>query len=98
MCYISGANFDSINSVSEALRQHINALNKDSNLRHDDKIDSTFFHLRIFKKGTVHIEFRDFDLLDEVNRRSTQGKKWVPDQSSATQQSKRKSNKLAVIV
>lgn len=42
-----------------------------------EPFSSTFFDIRIFKKGTVHLIFRDKDLLAQFNRAAAQGKNWV---------------------
>lgn len=44
-------------------------------------IDSTFFKMRGFKKGTLHIDFKDLDLLAKFNQAAAKGKKWLGDGS-----------------
>jgi hypothetical protein len=41
--------------------------------------ESEFFFLRCYKKGTLHIEFKDKDLWDRFNIKAVEGKKWLPD-------------------
>jgi hypothetical protein len=41
--------------------------------------ESEFFKIKIFKKGTLHIEFMDHFLWQEFNMRATSWKKWLPE-------------------
>lgn len=44
---------------------------------HQDEASTTFFDVKTFKKGTMHITFKDQDLLDALNIFANGGKKWV---------------------
>ena len=33
--------------------------------------------MKIFKKGTLHLDFLDLDLLAEFNKRAAEGKQWL---------------------
>jgi SAM-dependent methyltransferase len=50
---------------------------------HTDKVDSRWFTMRYYKKGTLHLEFKDLEVLKEFNRRAAIGKQWIPDETSA---------------
>lgn len=39
--------------------------------------ESTFFRIKFFKKGTVHLEFKDEHAWAEFNRRAAAGKNWI---------------------
>lgn len=41
--------------------------------------ESHFFYFRCYKKGTLHIEFKDHFLWQEFNMRAASGKKWLPE-------------------
>ncbi|PJC58181.1 MAG: hypothetical protein CO025_09935, partial [Ignavibacteria bacterium CG_4_9_14_0_2_um_filter_37_13] len=38
-----------------------------------------FFSMRCYKKGTLHLEFRDESLWHEFNMRACANKKWLPE-------------------
>ena len=42
------------------------------------KIELKYFYISIFKKGTVHIEFKDQKLVDRFNIYACQHKSWLP--------------------
>ena len=42
------------------------------------KIDSKYFYLTFYKKGTCHIEFKNMDLLAKFNLFAARGKNWLP--------------------
>jgi Domain of unknown function (DUF4942)/Methyltransferase small domain len=39
--------------------------------------ESTFFKIRVYKKGTMHLDFKDLYLLDDFNLAAAKGKKWL---------------------
>jgi len=71
MCYLSGQSIDNIDSIWTILHKACN--NKDFGQWYE----STFFKVKFFQKGTVHIQFKDLKLLDEFNIKAGQGKNWV---------------------
>lgn len=42
------------------------------------KLESTFFNIRVFKKGTAHFYFKDKNLLDKLNLFVGQQRGWLP--------------------
>jgi hypothetical protein len=44
----------------------------------DMRLDLKWFSMRVFKGGTVHIKFKDLDLLKKFNIYGCQQKKWLP--------------------
>lgn len=45
--------------------------------------ESTYFELRAYKKGTLHLRFLDKDLLERFNMAAARGKSWLPDDYKA---------------
>lgn len=91
MCYLAGKNYDDFTElVSEC---DYNTKDRDKNFKMESlshaicKIrigdsslhESEFFTFRCYKKGTLHITFKDEWLWEEFNLRATDGKKWLPD-------------------
>lgn len=71
MCFIVGRNFEHIRSIESALETSFK--NGASG-----QCQSTFFDIRYFKKGTIHITFRDDFLWKEFNMRACNMKEWLP--------------------
>lgn len=42
------------------------------------KVDSKYFYLTFYKKGTCHVEFKNMDLLAKFNIFAARGKNWLP--------------------
>jgi hypothetical protein len=76
LCFISGVQFESITSVTDAIHARIDDINRNG-VDYDSPFDSTHFIIRIYKKGTVHLIFKDADMLAQFNIRAAQGKNWV---------------------
>lgn len=90
LCMISGKTMqndgrqredpDWFTSIEDALRDRFQARTITSyEDLHSNKVVSTFFEITYFKKGTIHIVFRDKWLWDEFNQRAAKGKGWIGD-------------------
>ena len=83
MCYISGRDISEVTSVLDAIESHFHDLRGQRPTRHyADEFQSTFFNVRIFKKGTVHLKFLDEALWAEFNQRAALGKRWIGTEGS----------------
>lgn len=56
----------------------VNALNGAFEHEQSRKILSTYFEITVFKKGTMHLIFRDKDILRRFNVTACKGKSWLP--------------------
>ena len=70
MCYLSGIDYDKVKPMERLINE--------VRIGDTDEHDSTFFHFRCFKKGTLHIRFKDEWLWAEFNQRACKGKNWLP--------------------
>ncbi len=73
MCWLSGKKVDSILSIENALKT---AFAQDDFAKNNTTkvIESEFFTMRAYKKGTLHITFKDKDLLARFNQMASQGR------------------------
>ena len=71
MCYLSGHKLENIVTLKEAVSK--------VSVGDFGKYQSTFFYFRCYKKGTLHIEFKDELLWQEFNMRACDGKHWLPE-------------------
>lgn len=55
------------------------ALNADD-ITYGDAVESEFFKARVFKKGTVHLYFKDMKLLEQFNLIVGRKRNWLPKQ------------------
>lgn len=65
MCYLAGKRFEDIVTISKAIHPT------------EGQAESEFFRLRYFKKGTIHLEFKDEALWHRFNIAACEGKGWL---------------------
>jgi hypothetical protein len=65
MCYLDGKRIEDIRTIRQAF---------DPN---SGEAESTFFRMRYFKKGTIHLEFKDEALWTRFNVAACEGKGWL---------------------
>ncbi|RSK45485.1 class I SAM-dependent methyltransferase [Hymenobacter rigui] len=75
MCYLAGEDYDACVGIDTALDRYGN---QNANPNGVWTVYSRFFEIRAFKKGTVHLIFRDEYLWQEFNLRACAGKQWLP--------------------
>lgn len=44
---------------------------------YSDTFENEHFKFKIFKKGTLHIDFKDLKVLEQINRIAAEGKNWI---------------------
>ncbi|MEM9991305.1 MAG: DUF4942 domain-containing protein [Bacteroidota bacterium] len=75
MCYIDARAYERTLTVSQTLKQHFDNVGRiRTGETFDKECESTYFKLRFFKKGTVHLTFKDRYLWQEFNYRAAQRK------------------------
>lgn len=67
LCYLNGLNIDNITPTRKSLNDLINAVNQ-GNRHYSETWEGQFFYLKIFKKGTLHLTFKDEKVLESINR------------------------------
>lgn len=71
LCFLSGRRFSDPDFVS-----FVDAYEKQK-WGYGQAFESTFYRIRVYQKGTVHLTFKDLDLLARFNVAAAKGKKWV---------------------
>lgn len=79
MCFITGVDYYSCCTIYDALQRKFEYLGKVGAGSFDGTCESRFFKMRFFKKGTLHIEFKDEWLWQEFNMRACADKNWLPE-------------------
>ena len=76
MAALNGQLFDDIPlPIWKSVEEHCRSGNYESG----QPFDSTFFTLRAYRCGSLHLCFKDEDLLTRFNRIAAEGKNWLPD-------------------
>jgi hypothetical protein len=80
LCVVSGREFRSITAVTVAVDKSL----REQWDRHSvgdpraGSCESTFFDIRYYKKGTIHLQFKDEDIWTRFNVLACNGRKWLP--------------------
>jgi Domain of unknown function (DUF4942) len=72
LCFIDGAKF-------EGYRPSIRTRIDQGGFDWGEWAESRFFNFKLYKKGTIHLYFRDERIWSEFNIRAAGYKKWLPD-------------------
>jgi len=72
LCWLRGVDPTTIYSVGDALKDHSDKCRKNQST-YSDVFESEFFNCRVYKKGTIHLMWKDKDLNGEFNRAVSDG-------------------------
>jgi hypothetical protein len=108
MCYLTGEDFENLKDVYKSYHldpetgkywsgyQRGNGLTGTiykTKIGHTGWVESRFFYIRCFKKGTIHLKFKDRFLWEEFNMRACAGKKWLPEKEERAWREKKAKQK-----
>jgi hypothetical protein len=80
MCFLTGKNIESITTIRDGLNRQFDILGQVDKGQFDNSAKSEFFNLKFYKKGTLHLEFKDKWLWEEFSKQGVKGKwNWLPD-------------------
>ena len=78
LCWVGGTNVKDGVTTSYCIRNFVECI-KQPGRPYQDEFESYFFKIRIFKKGTVHLKFKNLKLLEDFNKKVAAGKQWLGD-------------------
>lgn len=76
LCWLSGKSIDNPDFVG-TYSAIDNFCKTEGRIDHTQSFESTFFKIRVYKKGTMHLDFLDQKLLEQFNIAAAKGKKWI---------------------
>lgn len=77
LAVLDGVEFERVRTVGATLSNAIRG-GLSSPERHTPRtVESTYFEIRYFKKGTVHLKWRRYDLLEKFNVTAAAGRNWI---------------------
>lgn len=82
MCFIAGRKIEDITTISDAVEISKKKAKTQKGMI-ETMCTSTFFELRFFKKGTLHIKFEQEDLWNRFNQIVAKERGWLPDYEEA---------------
>ena len=71
LCMLAGKNFDNIVTIFDGLQKSFKA-------KEDRTAESEFFTMKYYKKGTLHLTFKDLKLLERFNQTVAKLRGWLP--------------------
>lgn len=82
MCFILKKDYENINSVYKVIEEANRKAEKEKDfykytLNFGEWYDSEFFKFKMFKKGTIHLEFKDKYLYEQFNIIACKNKNWL---------------------
>ena len=88
LCWVTGKNHKDLDdrgiTTYDAISKHLTACGRyQEPVRHDEKFESVFFEIRIYKKGTVHLWFKDGAVAQDFQKAANEGRKWLAEQDAA---------------
>lgn len=81
MCVLDGQDFAKCHSIAQALESKFRILR--DNKGADMTTESRYFEIKFFKKGTVHLRFKEMKLLEDFNITAAAGRAWLGDDTRA---------------
>jgi hypothetical protein len=73
---LDGTNFEEVLTVGKALQDRFYDRGYDHHAP-NNKVESTYFRIKYWQKGTVHIEWKDKALWAKFNIAASKGKNWI---------------------
>ena len=77
LCVLDAADFDTCHTIQAALDNKFHILGYNINYPFDNTAESRYFEIKFFKKGTVHLRFKDKHLWQAFNLAAAKGKQWI---------------------
>ena len=84
LCVLDGTNFETCTTIGEALDTRFRALGHGVGSGFWNEVESDHFKIRFFKKGTVHLTFKDRRLWQEFNLTAAKGRAWLGRDTQTT--------------
>lgn len=82
LCHLTGKQFPMKKgtSIISVLQNRFTELGKvKTGDKFDSNCESEFFNIRFFKKGTIHLKFKDKKVWEMFNRRVAEYRNWLPE-------------------
>jgi hypothetical protein len=96
LAYLSGHTLLDHETISTCLENHFRRLGKVyPGNSFENTLESAYFKIKFFKKGTVHLEFKDKDLWDQFNMTACATKNWLPDNERTKWEEKKRQKRQA---
>lgn len=83
LCMLDGKDFTECHTIYKAMDNKFRILGHDVKAPFDNTTESRYFDIKFFKKGTVHLTFKDKHLWEAFNKAAAKGKMWIGQQTQA---------------
>jgi hypothetical protein len=83
LCVLDAADFDRCHTIQMALDNRFRILGYNVKSPFNNEAESRYFEIRFFKKGTVHLVFKDKKLWEAFNITAAKGRVWIGQETQA---------------
>jgi Domain of unknown function (DUF4942) len=85
LCVLDGEDFGQCHTIQRALDNKFTILGRNVRSPFDNTTESRYFAIKFFKKGTVHLKFKDRKLWEAFNTTAAKGKAWIGRETQCAQ-------------
>lgn len=78
MSFLAGVHIDSVKTIFDSVNDRGKEIQAAKGML-DTKCESEFFEIRFYKKGTIHLKFKDTKLWDRLNKFVAKERGWLQD-------------------
>ncbi len=89
LCFVTGRDINEVVGLESAIGNQMSMANKHSGIENTKGV-SSFFEFQFYKKGTVHLYFRDEETWMRFNLIAAAGKMWLPPNDIKAQEAEEK--------
>jgi hypothetical protein len=87
LCWVSGMDYEHLqqrqHTTGLILKAQCDLCSGNRSAKHDEKLFSHFFVVRMHKKGTVHLWFRDAQVAKDFAIKAAEGRAWIAEQDAS---------------
>ena len=77
LCVLDGKDFAECHTIRQAMERKFDILGRNVKAPFDNTTESRYFNIKFYKKGTVHLTFKDRHLWQRFNQTAAKGKNWI---------------------
>ncbi len=77
LCGLEGKTFETSVTIYKAMDKKFQELGRDIAQGFDSQCESDFFNIRFFMKGTVHLRWKDKEVMYRFNKTAARGRAWI---------------------
>lgn len=91
--YIMGHTVPVCDDIKNVIKSHFHKIGRvKTGEKFENELENGYFSMKFYKKGTLHLYFKNKKLWDEFNMRACNGKQWLPEDERSEWQKRKSEN------